>query len=294
MQVTINGGRVRSTCPPDMPLLWVLRDVLGMTGTKFGCGMALCGACTVHLDGQPIRSCVTPVARRGRQAITTIEAIGETPNGERVQEAWLDLDVVQCGYCQSGQIMSAAALLGEQSASERRRHRRGPWRATSVAAARIRASAAAIKQRVREGSLTMARDSVSRRTFLKASAAAGGGLLLSFAAPRQAAGRGQPSARPPRPDSRPTPSSGSIRTGPSTLIIQQVEIGQSTYTSMPMLIAEELEVALDQVHLEHAPRRRRALRERTARIPGDRRLDFGADRLGRRCAGPAPPRAPCW
>jgi isoquinoline 1-oxidoreductase alpha subunit len=94
-----------------MPLLWVLRDVLGMTGTKFGCGMALCGACTVHLDGRPIRSCISPVGSVGDSSITTIEAIGETPAGAKVQRAWLDLEVVQCGYCQPGQIMSASALL---------------------------------------------------------------------------------------------------------------------------------------------------------------------------------------
>jgi isoquinoline 1-oxidoreductase subunit alpha len=109
--LTINGQRREVDVPPDMPLLWVLRDVLGMTGTKFGCGMALCGACTVHLDGAPIRSCVTPVSAVGQQKITTIEAIGATPNGAKVQKAWLDLEVIQCGYCQSGQIMSATALL---------------------------------------------------------------------------------------------------------------------------------------------------------------------------------------
>ncbi|MCA1396247.1 (2Fe-2S)-binding protein [Bradyrhizobium sp. BRP56] len=95
----------------DVPLLWVLRDVLDMTGTKFGCGQALCGACTVHLDGQPVRSCQTPVDSVGDSAITTIEAIGQTPQGAPLQKAWLELEVVQCGYCQSGQIMSAAALL---------------------------------------------------------------------------------------------------------------------------------------------------------------------------------------
>jgi len=109
--LTINGKRHEVDVPPDMPLLWVLRDVLGMTGTKFGCGMALCGACTVHLDGKAVRSCVTPVAAIGKQAVTTIEAIGTTPNGAKVQKAWLDVEVVQCGYCQSGQIMSATALL---------------------------------------------------------------------------------------------------------------------------------------------------------------------------------------
>lgn len=95
----------------DIPLLWVLRDVLGLTGTKFGCGLALCGACTVHVDGVPTRSCVTPVSSIGSRAVTTIEAVGATSQGKALQRAWIDLDVVQCGYCQSGQIMSAAALL---------------------------------------------------------------------------------------------------------------------------------------------------------------------------------------
>jgi isoquinoline 1-oxidoreductase subunit alpha len=109
--LTINGERREVDVPPDMPVLWVLRDVLGMTGTKFGCGMALCGACTVHLDGRAIRSCVTHVSAVGQGKITTIEAIGKTPNGAKVQKAWLDEEVIQCGYCQSGQIMSATALL---------------------------------------------------------------------------------------------------------------------------------------------------------------------------------------
>lgn len=110
MQLLINGMKHEVNAPPDMPLLWVLRDLLGMTGTKFGCGIAQCGACTVQLDGAPRRSCVTPVASAEGKAITTIE--GLSPDGNHpVQRAWAELDVVQCGYCQSGQIMSAAALL---------------------------------------------------------------------------------------------------------------------------------------------------------------------------------------
>lgn len=107
----INGADHTVDVPPDMPLLWVLRDVVGLTGTKFGCGMALCGACTVHVDGAPTRSCVTLVSAVAGKNITTIEAIGETRSGQKVQQAWLDLEVVQCGYCQSGQIMAASALL---------------------------------------------------------------------------------------------------------------------------------------------------------------------------------------
>ena len=111
IDLEINGESKSVDAPPDMPLLWVLRDLLAMTGTKFGCGMALCGACTVHLDGIATRSCVLKIGTIGRRRITTIEGIGNTPAGSRIQKAWLDLEVVQCGYCQSGQIMSASALL---------------------------------------------------------------------------------------------------------------------------------------------------------------------------------------
>jgi len=109
----INGAKHTVDVDPDMPLLWVLRDVLGMTGTKYGCGIAQCGACTVHINGDPVRSCLLPVASIGERAITTIEGVGSTETGASVQKAWLDLEVIQCGYCQSGQIMSAAALLAK-------------------------------------------------------------------------------------------------------------------------------------------------------------------------------------
>jgi isoquinoline 1-oxidoreductase alpha subunit len=107
----VNGEDRNFDAPDDMPLLWVLRDLLRLTGTKFGCGIAQCGACTVHLDGKAVRSCLLPVGAIGNRAITTIEGVGSTPAGAKVQKAWLDLEVIQCGYCQSGQIMSAAALL---------------------------------------------------------------------------------------------------------------------------------------------------------------------------------------
>ena len=109
--LNINNKDLRVDVAPDTPLLWVLRDSLQLTGTKFGCGMSLCGACTVHLNGQPVRSCVTPVSAAVEAKIVTIEGVGETPTGKVVQEAWQRLDVVQCGYCQSGRIMSAVALL---------------------------------------------------------------------------------------------------------------------------------------------------------------------------------------
>jgi isoquinoline 1-oxidoreductase alpha subunit len=111
LTLTINGEDRQFDVRGDMPLLWVLRDVAGLTGTKFGCGVALCGACTIQLDGQPVRSCVMAAGRAVGRKITTIEAIGESDAGAKIQKAWLALEVVQCGYCQSGQIMSAAALL---------------------------------------------------------------------------------------------------------------------------------------------------------------------------------------
>ena len=113
--LTVNGKRKSVDAEPDTPLLWVLRDHLELTGTKFGCGMARCGACTVHIDGAPTRSCVTPVARVVGKKITTIEAVGDSKAGRAVQLAWAALDVPQCGYCQSGQVMSAAALVAANS-----------------------------------------------------------------------------------------------------------------------------------------------------------------------------------
>jgi isoquinoline 1-oxidoreductase alpha subunit len=111
MKLTVNGVEKTLDVDPEMPLLWALRDVLGLTGTKYGCGEALCGACTVHLDGQPVRSCSTPVSAAAGKKVTTIEAMSASPTGKAVQAAWIMHDVPQCGYCQSGQIMSAVALL---------------------------------------------------------------------------------------------------------------------------------------------------------------------------------------
>ena len=111
MKIDINGQSHDLDVPADMPLLWALRDVVGLTGTKYGCGTSLCGACTVHIDGEPTRACVTPVGSIGTKKVTTIEAIGESALGKRVQAAWIAEDVPQCGYCQSGQIMSAVSLL---------------------------------------------------------------------------------------------------------------------------------------------------------------------------------------
>ena len=117
-ELQVNGSAFNVDVPNDMPLLWVLRDVIGLTGTKFGCGIAQCGACTVHLDGKPARSCVLPIAAVGKRAVTTVEGVGKTAQGQAVQQAWLGLEVIQCGYCQTGQIMSAAALLGRNPAPD--------------------------------------------------------------------------------------------------------------------------------------------------------------------------------
>jgi isoquinoline 1-oxidoreductase subunit alpha len=111
VKLQINGEWRELDAPADMPLLWALRDLLRLTGTKFGCGIAQCGACTVHMAGAPVRSCLLPIGAIGDRPITTIEVVDQTPTGAKVQKAWLDLEVVQCGYCQSGQIMAAAALL---------------------------------------------------------------------------------------------------------------------------------------------------------------------------------------
>jgi isoquinoline 1-oxidoreductase subunit alpha len=111
ISVSVNGQQRQADVPPDMPLLWVLRDVFGLTGTKYGCGIAQCGVCTVHVDGRPVRSCQLPVSAVGAAQVTTIEGVGATPAGARTMQAWVDIDVPQCGYCQTGQIMSACALL---------------------------------------------------------------------------------------------------------------------------------------------------------------------------------------
>ena len=113
--LNVNGKQHQVDLPGDTPLLWALRDQLGLTGTKFGCGMALCGACTVHLDGQAVRSCVTPISAAANKRVVTIEAVGNSPVGKVLQAAWVDLGVPQCGYCQAGQIMSAAALLARNA-----------------------------------------------------------------------------------------------------------------------------------------------------------------------------------
>ena len=250
----------------DTPLLWVLRDVLGMTGTKFGCGMALCGACTVHVDGVADALLHHPVDSVGTSEITTIEAIGATPAGARSRRPGSTARSSQCGYCQSGQIMSAAALLAEQSAPDATPTSTTPCPATSAAAAPMSASATrskrAAQSNVREADhdpdriafRRRRRPAQRRRRSLPARlpevrAAAGGGLLLSLSLPFA----GGEAEAADADGFAPNAFVRIDRDGQIVLTMPQVEMGQGTYTSMPMLIAEELEVDLDQVRLEHAP-----------------------------------------
>src|SRR5690349_7542195 len=185
MKLDVNGTVREVDAPAEMPLLWVLRDVLGFTGVKYGCGIAQCGACTVHLDGEAVRACVTPVGEVGRRKVTTIE--GLSPDGSHpVQRAWLEHDVVQCGYCQSGQIMAAAALL------------------------------------------------------------------LAFHVPRKVA-RAAPG---PQPKGPPPPPNAFLRIAPDdtvTVLLSHSEMGQGIWTTVAMLVAEELECDWTKVRVEHAP-----------------------------------------
>src|ERR1700738_2448311 len=265
--IKVNGVDRTVDVDGDTPLLWVLRDVLGMTGTKFGCGMALCGACTVHIDGAATRSCITTIDSIGGSAITTIDAIRDTAAVAKIQKAWLDREVVQCGYCQSGQIMSASALLASSphptdadiddamSGEHLLLRHLSPHSRSNQAGRAVD----------RTGRLTMILDhtasrptdpeqsgsanDLSRRCFLQVGAAAGGGLLLSLAlrpANSEAAAAGAEGFAP-------NAFIRIERDGQIVLTMPYVEMGQGTYTAIPMLIAEELEVDLKQVRLERAP-----------------------------------------
>ena len=162
-KLTVNGEQRSYDGDPSMPLLWVCATNLALTGTKFGCGVALCGACTVHLDGEAVRSCIMPMSRRGRQARSS-RSRGSIPKGKHpVQRAWREISVPQCGYCQAGQIMQAAALLAAEAEAHRRGDHRAPWPATSAAAAAISASHAAVRAG-RDGSVTMTTSRTHQRS----------------------------------------------------------------------------------------------------------------------------------
>ena len=264
--LNVNGKPRNLDVPDDMPLLWTLRDVLSMTGTKFGCGMGLCGACTIQIDGQPTRSCITPVSAAVGKQITTIEAIGATPAGKKIQRAWLALDVPQCGYCQSGQIMSASALLASKPEAERRGHRRCDGgqhlplrhlsaysRCNQAGRGRRTMPSPARRFEMKTASIEI-RDAVSssRRNFLKltATAAIGGGLMLGFGLPARGEIRDTLTTDAPF---APNAFLRIDRAGKVTFVMPVIEMGQGTYTSLPMLIAEELEVDVDKVAIEHSP-----------------------------------------
>ncbi len=255
----------------DMPLLWVLRDVIGLTGTKFGCGIAACGACTVHIDGQATRSCVTPASAVAGKQITTVEAIGETAAGRKIQDAWIALEVPQCGYCQSGQIMSAATLLAAtpnpsdddiDAAMAGNICRCGTYGRIRAAIKQAAQAPAASRGGGREGSLIvppLSLSSLSRRNFVITVATAGGGLLLGCRvgeSRRAAASEPAPAPGATPPTAPAFTPNAFVRIGADntvTVILPQAEMGQGVYTALPMLVAEELEVALDQVKVEQAP-----------------------------------------
>ena len=187
LTIKVNGVDRTVDVESDTPLLWVLRDVLGMTGTKFGCGIAQCGACTVQIDGEPVRSCLLSVGSIGGRKITTIEEIGATEAGRKIQKAWLDLEVVQCGYCQSGQIMSASALLARTSDPKDSDIDAAMAGNICRCGTYVRIRAAISEPPVGMKETTMASISsapkLTRRRLVKATAAAGGGLILSLSFP---------------------------------------------------------------------------------------------------------------
>ena len=230
--IKVNGTAHSVDVDGDTPLLWVLRDVLGMTGTKFGCGVALCGACTVHVDGAPTRSCITTIDSVGDSAVTTIEAIGETPQGKALQQAWLELEVVQCGYCQSGQIMSAAALLAQHAEADRRRHRRRhvrqrlPLRHLSAHPRRDPS-----RRGLREGQIMpdgSADARLDRRGVLKVGAASAAASPSHVALPPLL--RAGLAADAAAPAFAPNAFIRIDRQGVVTLVMPMVEMGQGTYT----------------------------------------------------------------
>ena len=250
----VNGKEHSVTVLPDTPLLWVLREQLGLTGTKFGCGMALCGACTVLVNGTATRSCVTPVSAVSGKSITTIE--GLSPDGTHpVQRAWIEDDVPQCGYCPFRTDHVGCGPAGQEPQAQRRRHRRLdvgqhlPLRHVSENTARHPPGLGHDGRRCSMSPIL----NLSRREFLRASGLAGGGLILGFyfapVGSRGRAGAAQAHAGPFVPNAF-------IRISPDdtvTLIINKSEMGQGVYTSLPMLIAEELECDWNKIHLEPAP-----------------------------------------
>ena len=276
----INGKSMQVDAPDDTPLLWVLRDHLGLTGTKFGCGMALCGACTVHLDGVAVRSCLTPLSAAAGKKITTIEGVGATRVGKAVQNAWLAIGVAQCGYCQAGQIMSCSRAARKESEAHRRRHRRRHER-QSLPLRNLHAHPQRDQGRRRHEGRSMhgpaalssrrqARVGTSRRAFLKASARRPGarrrpawlrpcGRRAAEIRRRRHAERAAATAR--RSSSR-LPPTASV-----SIVVNRSEMGQGVRTSLPRIVADELEA-----DYQARSRRAGAGGRGQVRQPGHRRL----------------------
>ncbi len=271
-KLKVNGKSMTVDVPPDMPLLWVLRDVLDLKGTKFGCGIAQCGACTVHMKGAPVRSCQVPVSAVGNAAITTIEGLS-ADGSHPLQKAWVELDVAQCGYCQAGQIMSAAALLAKtpkptdkdiDGAMNGNLCRCATYtrirQAIHVAAGNKPAGIGTDTDRIirpgQQGRRVRRRHeciNVDRSPFLPAhhELLAGGGIMLaSYLDPLEAMGVLQPAAAPPPPLMLPSNFIKIGADGIVTIYSKNPEVGQGIKTSPPQLIAEELEVDWKQVKVE--------------------------------------------
>jgi hypothetical protein len=272
----VNGEQVDFRGPQDTPLLWVLRDYLGLTGTKYGCGMALCGACTVHVGGEPTRACATPVSALEGKRVVTIEAVAATSQARvarAVQAAWIDKDVVQCGYCQvgtgHGRHRAAHEGQGAHRCADRRGHERHRLPLRHVPAhPRSREE----RRDVAEKGLKPMKNS-ARRQFLKSSAALGGSLVLPLWLPSGRSGL----AFAQGPPARAIPPNAFLRIakdGSCTVVVKHLEIGQGTTTALPMLLAEELECDWARVRYELAP-----AGASTSTSPGASRARAGPPRL---------------
>ncbi len=245
LRLRVNGTEKKVNVVPETPLLWVLRDTLALTGTKFGCGAGLCGACTVHVDGAAVRSCSTPVSQVTGKNITTIEGLGA--NGLHVlQQAWIAEEVPQCGYCQTGQIMTAAALLAKTpnpsddqitQAMNGNLCRCGTYERIRKAIHRAASAVASARQ-------GCAMSPLSRREFVVAGVAAGAGLVVGFYLPHGK--RGNPSSFSPNAYLRITPDNK------ITIVVARSEMGQGVRTALPMILAEELEADWKQIEIEQA------------------------------------------